>query len=198
MSSSIEKLKEIFRKFPTVGHRTAMRFVYYLAKLPKEDINELVTAILQLQKNVKICQACFNPFEGSELICPICQNPGRNKNILCVVEKEADLQSIESAKKYNGLYFVLGGTLLMMRKEDISKLRIEELKNRISRSNFSEIILALNPTPEGIATSILAERNIKEAGFTGKITHLARGIPTGGELEYIDDETLQSAFDGRK
>lgn len=198
MSSSIEKLKEIFRRFPTVGHRTAMRFVYYLAKQPKEDINELVTAILQLQKSVKICQMCFNPFEGHDLVCSICQNPGRNKNILCVIEKEADLQSIENAKRYNGLYFVLGGTLLMMRKEDISKLRIEELKNRISKANFSEIILALNPTPEGIATSVLAERNIKEIGFAGKITHLAKGIPMGGELEYADDETVQSAFDGRK
>ena len=175
-----------------------MRFVYYLAKQPKEDVNELVTAILQLQKDIKICQACFNPFEGNGLICSICQSPQRNKNILCVVEKEADLQTIESTKKYNGLYFVLGGTLLMMRKEDISKLRVEELKNRIKKSNFSEIILALNPTPEGIATSVLVERNIKEIGFGGKLTHLARGIPVGGELEYADEETLESAFDGRK
>jgi len=198
MYSSIEKLKNIFKRFPTVGHRTASRFVYYLAKQSKEENNELVSAILELRKNVKICQMCFNPFEGQETVCPICQNPQRNKNILCVIEKEADLQSIESTKKYNGLYFILGGTLLMMRKEDISKLRIEELKNRVKRGNFSEIIVALNPTPEGLATSVLVERNLKEINFAGKITHLARGIPVGGELEYADEETLESAFDGRK
>jgi len=195
---SMEKLKEIFRKFPTVGNRTAGRFVYYLAKQPKESINELVGAILELRKNVKICQLCFNPFESSGPVCPVCQSPSRNKNILCIVEKEADLQSIENAGKYSGLYFILGGTLLMMRKEDISKLRIEELKNRVKRGNFSEIILALNPTSEGIATSVLVERHIKDTNFQGKITHLARGIPVGGELEYADEETLQSAFEGRK
>ena len=196
--SSIEKLKELFKKFPTVGNRTAMRFVYYLAKQPKENIAELVTAILELKKNVKICQLCFNSFEAEGLVCPICQNPSRNKNILCIIEKEADLQSIENTRKYNGLYFILGGTLLMMRKEDVSKLRIEELKNRIKTENFTEIIVALNPTSEGIATSVLVEHHIKDINFKGKITHLARGIPVGGELEYADEETLESAFEGRK
>lgn len=198
MSQSIDKLRDIFKKFPTVGSRTALRFVYYLTKQSKEDINELVSAILELRKNVKICQQCFNPFEAEGLLCPICQDQNRKKNILCIIEKEADLQSIENTKKYNGLYFILGGTLLMMRKEDISKLRIEELKKRVKNGNFSEIILALNPTPEGIATSVLVERNLKELNFTGKITHLARGIPIGGELEYADEETLESAFEGRK
>jgi len=198
MSDSIDRLKAIFKKFPTVGNRTASRFVYYLAKQSKEEINELVAAVLELRKNVKICQMCFNPFEADGAVCPICQNPSRNKTLLCVIEKEADLQSIESTKKYNGFYFILGGTLLMMRKEDISKLRVEELKNRVSRGSCSEIILALNPTPEGIATSVLVERNLKDINFAGKITHLARGIPVGGELEYADKETLESAFEGRK
>jgi recombination protein RecR len=123
---------------------------------------------------------------------------------LCIVEKEADLLSIEVTKKFNGLYFILGGTVAMMRKEDISQLRIEQLKKRITEAlpagGFTEIIIALNPTPEGRATSVLVERAIKEAvpSPTFKITHLARGIPVGGELEYADEETLESAFEGRK
>jgi recombination protein RecR len=208
--SSIENLKNIFSKFPTVGPRTAGRFVYYLIKLPKEKIDEITLALQELKNKVKLCQLCFNPFEPAsaqgygeakgENICPICQNPARNKNLLCIVEKEADLLSIENTKKYTGLYFVLGGTVATMKKEDLNNLRIEELKERIKENKFSEVIVALNPTPEGRATSILVENSIKEVipTPTFKITHLAKGIPVGGELEYADEETLESAFEGRK
>jgi len=198
--NSIEKLIEIFRKFPTVGPRTASRFVYYLLKLPKERIDELSNALQELKSKVKLCQSCFNPFEGEDTKCSICQNPTRNKNILCIVEKENDLLSIEATKKYNGLYFILNGTVATMRREDISNLRIEELKKRIKENNLLEVIVALNPTPEGKATSLLVESSIKEVILspTFKITHLAKGIPVGGELEYADEETLESAFEGRK
>ncbi len=197
-------------------------------KLPKEKIEELTNAILELKNKIKLCELCFNPFEptsavngfgeakGENALCPICQNPMRNKNLLCIVEKETDLLSLESTKKYNGLYFILGGTVAMMRKKDISNLRIEELKKRVAAGNFSEIIVALNPTPEGRATSVLVEqtinpvRNRPPAGEisngvkqiipspTFKITHLAKGIPVGGELEYADEETLENALEGRK
>lgn len=199
---SIEKLKNIFSKFPTVGPRTAGRFVYYLLKLPKEQTDELVSAIIQLKSKVNLCQLCFAPFENngspsSANLCPICSDSRRDKTLLCIVEKESDLLSLESTKKFNGVYFILGGTVGTMRKEDIIRLRINELKKRISENNFSEIIVALNPTPEGRATSVLVEQTIKEISQP-KITHLARGIPVGGELEYADEETLQSALDGRK
>ena len=197
---SIDKLTEQFKKFPTVGSRTAGRFVYYLMKLPKEKTDELISAIQELKNKIKLCQSCFNPFEGDGALCQICRNSSRNKNLLCIVEKETDLLSIESTKKFNGLYFILGGTVAMMRKEDISQLRIEELKKRIAGNNFSEIIIALNPTPEGRTTSVLIENTIKEVipSPAFKITHLAKGIPVGGELEYTDEETLESAIEGRK
>jgi len=205
---SIEKLIDIFKKFPTVGSRTAGRFVYYLMKLPKERIDELTSAITELKNKIKLCQLCFNHFEpfytvqgkGDDQLCPICKNPSRNKNLLCIIEKETDLLSIESTKKFNGLYFILGGTVTTMRKDDISQLRIEELKKRVKGNNFSEIIVALNPTPEGRTTSVLVENTIKEVipSPTFKITHLAKGIPVGGELEYADEETLESALEGRK
>ena len=212
---TFDKLKNIFRDFPTVGSRTAGRFVYYLIKLPKERIDELVNAVLELKN--KLCELCFSPFEplnstqgnSQNTLCLICQNPTKNKNILCIVEKESDLLSLESTKKFNGLYFILGGTVATMRKDDLSQLRIEELKKRVKNSNFSEIIVALNPTPEGRTTSVLVEQIIKlawqeaiasggETTSTIKITHLARGIPVGGELEYADEETLQSALEDRK
>jgi len=205
MDSSINKLIEIFKKFPTVGQRTASRFVYYLARQPKDKVKEIADVILELKNNVNLCKFCFNPFEATtgqepeNQLCPICRDQRRNKKMLCVIEKEADLLSIENTKKYNGLYFILGGTLLMMRKEDFGNLRIAEFKNRISKNNFSEIIIALNPTPEGTSTSVLLEKIIKSSDppLNVKISHLARGIPVGGELEYADQETLESAFEGR-
>ncbi len=203
---SIDKLIEIFRKFPTVGQRTAGRFAYYLIKQPKEKTDELIKAIEELKENIKLCEFCFQPFESNnseEKKCPICQNSQRNKNLLCIVEKETDLISIENTKKYNGLYFILGGTLYMTRKEDFANLRIEELKETLRQAQgenkFSEIIVALNPTPEGVATSVFIEKSIKDIiPSSTKITHLAKGLPVGGELEYADQETLESAFLGRK
>lgn len=199
---SIERLKNIFRNFPTVGPRTAGRFVYYLMKLPKERIEELQNAISELKNNIKLCQMCFNPFEINRAaptnLCQICLNSQRDKSLLCIVEKEADLSSLENTKKYKGLYFILGGTIGTMRKEDVSKLRIEELKKRVSQGNFSEIIVAINSTPEGRATSVLVEQTIKLINPNFKITHLAKGIPVGGELEYADEETLENALEGRK
>jgi len=201
--NSIDKLIGIFKKFPTVGPRTASRFVYYLMKLPKEKTDELTNAILELKNKIKLCQFCFNPYEAvrgptSNQLCPICADSRRDKTMLCIVEKESDLLSIENTKKYNGLYFIL----------DINNLRIQELKLRIKENNFSEVIVALNPTPEGRAASVLVEQAIKEVqeNFSAqggpasgwKITHLAKGIPVGGELEYADEETLESAFEGRK
>ena len=216
MSNSIQKLIDLFSKFPTVGPRTASRFVFYLIQLPKEKIEELIASIQDLKNKIKFCSFCFNPFEsstnpstgsGQETLCEICENTNRDRNLLCIVEKETDLISIEKTKKYHGLYFILGGTVATLKKSDIEKLRTKELAERLRSPQgfgiitiFKEIIIATNPTPEGKATAILIERTIKEAlkDNLPKITHLGLGLPVGGELEYADEETLESAFEGRK
>lgn len=214
---SIQKLIEQFSKFPAVGPRTAARFVFYLTKKSKEGVEELISAILNLQKSIKTCSFCFNLFEPSHAVqnkdfsnnkeynlCEICQNRARDKGILCIVEKETDLFAIEKTKKYKGLYFVLGETISNLKKENIKKLRIKELEERIKQPEkfgipnceFKEIIIATNPTTEGEATALYLERVLKLSGI--KITRLARGLPVGGELEYADEETLGSALEGRK
>jgi len=200
----IQKLIEIFSKFPTVGPRTASRFVFYLLRKPKEEVDELIKSILELKEKVKICSFCFNPFEGEEELCPICSNPSRDKTLLCIVEKETDLLSIEKTKKYNGLYFIFGGTVSRFKKADIEKLRTKELEERvknpakfgIKNAKFQEIILATNQTTEGEATTLYLERILKPLNL--KITRLGRGLPVGSELEYADEETLKSALEGRK
>ena len=167
---------------------------------------------------MKTCLFCFNPFEprqvptssgfgegkNEEALCPVCRDPRRSKTLLCIVEKESDLISIEKTQKYNGLYFILGGTLSKFKNEDIKKLRTEELVERIKNpsnfgipeTDFQEIIIAVNPTTEGEATTFYLERTLKP--FGKKITRLGRGLPLGGELEYADEETLSSALEGRR
>lgn len=210
-TNSIQKLIDIFVKFPTVGPRTAQRFIFYLIKLPEKEFNNFIKALSELKKNIKICSFCFNPFEEktNESLCPICRDHSRNRKVLCLVERESDLLAIEKTKKYKGLYFILGGNVSSLKKENIEKLKIEELKRRIKNPsnfilncpNFEEIIIATNLTSEGESTALLLERKLKENELIGKglkITRLGRGLPIGGELEYADEDTLSSAFENRK
>jgi len=203
-SPTIQKLIDLFSKLPTVGPRTAARFVFYLRNADKKEVKELLTAIINLKKNVKICSFCFNSFEGEGNLCSICSDSRRYKNLLCVVEKETDLISLEKTRKYKGLYFILGGTVSKLKKEDIEKLKTKELIERIKNPakfgianlKIQEVIMAINPTTEGEATILYLERVLKP--FNLKITHLGRGLPVGAELEYADEETLSSALEGRK
>lgn len=207
---SIQKLIDQFSKFPTVGPRTAARFVFYLLTIPKEEISELIELIKNLSQDVKICSFCFKSFEGEGNLCEICSDAQRDKIKLCIVEKETDLESLEKTKKYNGFYFILGGTIPILKKEK-AEIRISELIDRIKNpvkfyvfnGSFREIIIATNPTTEGEATALYLERKLKPAisdipGEPIKITKLGRGLPIGGELEYADEETLGSALEGRK
>ncbi|MDP2910289.1 MAG: recombination mediator RecR [bacterium] len=205
---SIQKLIDLFSQFPTVGPRTAARFVFYLIKLPQAELEELSSSLKELKENIKICSWCFNSFDsssnsgqassgqaGSGEICPICEDKTRDKSLLCIIEKETDLTTIEKTKKYKGLYFILGGTI-NLKKRDKKDIRIEQLKERVKDNGFKEVIIAINPTTEGEITRLLIERELKP--FNVKITHLGRGLPMGGELEYADSDTLSNSFDSRK
>jgi len=194
---TIKKLIDIFSKFPTVGPRTAARFVFYLIQKPKEEIQELMDAISQIKKNVKNCSLCFNAFESEGNLCPICSNNSRDKKLLCVVASETDLLAIEKIRKYNGLYFIFGGTVSALKKADVEKLRVKELEARVKKHpEIQEIILAISSTAEGEATTLYLERLLKP--YNIKMTRLGRGLPVGGELEYADEETLSSALESRK
>ncbi|HXK32358.1 MAG TPA: recombination mediator RecR [Candidatus Paceibacterota bacterium] len=195
-SRSIQKLIELFSKFPTVGPRTAARFVFYLLGLTKEEIDEITLSINQLKENVKLCSFCYKSFEKEGELCEICSNQSKDKSLLCIVEKETDLIPIEKTKKYQGRYFILGGTVSTFKKDEIKKIRIQELLETVKDSKIKEIIIALNPTSEGEATALYLERNLKP--LNKKTSRLGRGLPVGAELEYADEETLGAAFEGRK
>ena len=196
-SPSIQNLIEKLSKFPTVGPRTAARFVFYLMKLDKIKTKELIEALADLKNNVKICRLCFNAFETNKEICPICSDSKRDKTALCIVANETDLIAIEKTKTYKGLYFILGGTVSNLKKESVQNLRISELETRIKNNSLlKEIILAINPTSDGQTTTLYLAKILQP--FDKKITKLGLGIPIGGELEYADEETLSSALEGRK
>jgi recombination protein RecR len=193
---TIKKLIELLSKFPGVGPRTATRFAFYLVKKEKKEVEELAKTILDLKEKIKLCKLCFKPFENKGEICEICHDKTRDRSLLCLVEKETDLEAIEKTKKYKGLYFILGGPVSAIKKEELKKLRMDELEERVKNREIKEIIIATNPTTEGEAIALYLERKLKNLGK--KITRLGRGLPTGGELEYADEETLGAAFEGRK
>lgn len=205
-SPSLQKLIDLFSRFPGVGPKTAARFVFYLLGAGRKETEELAEKIAKIKQDLKTCRFCFKSFEATKQgeLCEICSDARRNQSLLCVVANETDLATIERAKVFQGFYFILGGTASSLKDEEINKLRVKELIQRIQapvkfglvKANFKEIILGLNPTLEGEATTLLLQRKL--AGLHKKITRLGRGLPMGGELEYSDRETLCSAFKGRE
>ena len=188
----IQKLIERLSKFPTVGPRTATRFVFYLLKLSPNELEELVNDIRALNQ-IKLCKLCYAPDESE--VCSVCSNPAR-ETVLCVVEKESDVETIEKTKMYKGYYFILGGTVGSLKQEDVERIRASQLKKRVQDAQFKEVIIATNPTTEGEATALYLERLLQPLQIS--VTRLGRGLPIGAELEYADEETLRSAFESRR
>lgn len=193
----IKKIIKIFSEFPTIGERTATRFALYLLSQEENKVKEICDSLTSLKKEVKLCSFCFNPFtpKKNENICPICNDKKRERTI-CVVERETDFWRMEETKKYQGLYFILGGEMEFLKENPLGRLRIEELKKRVKDLRPTEIILALNPTREGILTMDFISKILRP--YEIKITRLGRGLPTGGEIEYADEETIEKALEGRR
>lgn len=196
------KLASAFRRFPGIGSRVALRFALYVMKAEDREVEELIASIREVKSKISLCSFCFAPFEG-EGLCGICSDTTRLSSMLLVIEKEGDLEAIEKTKKYRGLYFILGGTVGNLKKEEIEKLRMADLVSRLKNpssygvtGSVQEVILATNPTLEGESTALYVERHIEPLQL--KTTRLGRGLPIGGEVEYADEETLSLALEGRR
>lgn len=204
--NSIEKLAELFEKFPGVGKRQAKRFVYSLLRKNASFSRDLVNAISRLKDNIRICAESFQYFytdNPKETLSPIARDPNRDRSLLLVVEKDSDLENLESMHFYRGLYFVLGGSIPVLAKNPEEYIRLVELKNIIEKKmnagELKELIMGLSINPQGEYTlEYLKEKleSFEKAGL--KISYLGRGLSTGTELEYSDKETFENAFANRK
>lgn len=186
---SIQKFISAFAALPSIGPRQATRLAFYLVSLGSASIIEIAEAARGLAA-LSTCPDCFFFSEGP--VCPFCGNPARRKDVLAVVERPTDIIAIEQTKKFNGVYLVLGELKKTGALDPAQKLKLERGK---ARGPFKEILLALDQTTYG---DFNAQTITKElAGVTEKITRLGRGIPTGGEIEFADEDTLGSAIEKR-
>lgn len=191
---SIATLIEQFQKFPSVGPKSAQRMAFHLLKMPINEVENFAKSIIEAKENTFACDVCFNM--SSTNPCEICQSTSRDKTTICVVSETKDLIAIEKTNEFFGLYHVLQGLISPIDGIGAEDIRIKELLHRLAETDVKEIILALNPSVEGEATSLYLNKLIKPFGI--KITRIAFGLPVGADLEYADEITLARAIEGRR
>ena len=191
---AVEALKSALRRLPGVGPKSAQRMAFHLLERDREGARQIGEAIVQALSKVNHCERCNNFSESAK--CPICASAKRDASRLCIVETPADLEAIEQAGAYQGMYFVLMGRLSPLDDVGPAQLGIDRLLALVKSEAVSEIILATNLTTEGQATADFIVALMQPSGVT--VTQLARGMPVGSELEYMDAGTLNQAFSDRR
>ena len=192
--TDIDTLIRLFSRLPGFGVRSARRTVLHLIKKKETQLIPLSVAIQKVIDNVRICPVCGNL--DSIAPCHICQDPKRDEGVLCVVQDVADLWAIERSAAFKGRYHVLGGLLSAIEGTGPDELRLPVLENRIRENHIAELILALPATVDGQTTGHYIAERFKSIPV--RISSLAQGIPVGGELDYLDDGTIQTALKARK
>lgn len=182
-------------RLPGVGPKTALRYVFYLLKLPKSEIQATARALIVLSERVETCDTCFAYTEGTR--CVICQDTRRDPALLCVVEESRDVSTLEATGNFTGRYHVLGGMLNPIEGATPETLRIRELEARLgAEPGVREIILAFSPNVQGETTMMYLSKRLAPLGR--RVTRLARGLPIGASLEYADEVTLGDALRDRR
>lgn len=192
LSNSMQRAVEELSKLPGIGKKSAQRLVFYLLKLPRDEIVALAKSLVDVKDKASYCSICFNITEKNP--CSICTDDHRDRSIICIVEEPNDVLAFEKTGEYKGLYHVLGGALSPLDGIGPDDLKIKELLARI-KDDAKEIILANNPNVEGEATALYLSKLIAPLGL--KLTRIARGIPVGTDIEYADEITLTRALEGR-
>ena len=197
--NSVVKLIQEFNKLPGIGVKTAQRLAFHLIRMPDEDSITLANAIIEMKNSIITCDVCQNITDINP--CNICNNPSRNNKTICVVEEPLDVLAIERTGSYFGLYHVLNGCISPTNGVGPDELTIKLLLERLRlaseelNDSVEEIILATNSNLEGEATSMYLQQLMQPLGY--KITRIARGLPTGAELEYADETTIARAIEAR-
>jgi recombination protein RecR len=211
LPQNVQKMIQLLERLPGLGPKSAARIAMALLRFPGEYSKELGDLIGNLKSEIVHCKTCFNI--ASDDPCEVCSDERRDKSILCVVEGPLDVLAFESGAEYSGLYHVLGGNISPVNGIGPEDLTISQLINRIKKGEVEEVILATNPDIEGEATAMYIRQEIRNSKFEIpdksetrnpksekkeiKVTRLARGLPSGADLEYADKTTIQKAFEGR-
>jgi recombination protein RecR len=207
MNNSIQRLSDLLSELPGIGPRQSKRIVYFLLTRRREFLNELSDLIRSINDRIAECVSCHRFFQKDTAhneLCSICRDPHRDPSLLMIVSRDTDLDTMEKTRAYQGLYFVLGGTVPILEKEPNKKIREHELVQTIEKrgveGTLKEVIFALNANPEGENTEEYLVRRIQphKEKYLLICSALGRGLSTGSELEYADKDTLQNALRNRQ
>ncbi len=195
VAAPVARVIEAFRRLPGIGPKSAQRLAYHLVRMSEAEASELAEAITGVKLRIKLCTTCADITE--QPTCHICQDPNRDRTTICVVEEPLDVTALERTRAYNGLYHVLHGAISPTSGIAASDIKIKELLQRLNQedSQVSEVIVATNTNLDGEATAMYLQRAITPAGI--KVTRLARGLPSGTDIEYADDATLAHSLQSR-
>jgi len=198
----VDDLTTSFEKLPGIGRRTAQRLAFYLLRVPQRDLDLFAKSLGNLKKETQLCEICHNLTDQER--CGICADSSREKSQVCVVESFQDVLALEKSGSYRGVYHVLHGAISPLNNIGPEELYIDTLLTRVDNGKISEIILATNTSLEGEATALYIADRVEDRKQLNselaalRITRIGRGLPTGVELEYADDETLSQAMGARK
>lgn len=191
-TSLLETLVDRLAGLPSIGRKSAQRLAYHVLAAPIEEVESLSRALIEARRGVRPCTVCGNHAEGER--CAVCSNPRRDPAQVCVVERPSDVSAFEKLGVYRGLYHVLGGTLSPLDGVGPADLNLASLFARCE-NGVDEVILALGTHADGEATSTYIVQRLRDKA--ARITRLARGLPAGSDLEFVDDLTMKRALDGR-
>lgn len=191
---ALEQLIESLRCLPGVGPKSALRMAYYLLQRDRQGASALANSLHTALQSIGHCELCNNFSEHP--VCPLCTAEGRETNLLCVVEMPTDLMMLEQTQSYNGMYFVLMGRLSPLDGIGPKEINLDKLLKRAQDGVVKEVILATNYTNEGEATAHYISELLKSRSIS--VSRIARGLPMGGEIEYVDSGTLSYALQGRR
>ncbi len=190
----IVRLVEAFHRLPGIGPKSAQRLAFHMLRVSEKEAVELAEAIREVKVRIKFCSSCLNITESDP--CALCADPARDGTVICVVEQPLDIVAIDRAASFKGKYHVLHGCLNPMEGIGPEQIHVRELLIRVNEGAVREVIMATNPSLEGEATAMYVHRLLGPLGV--RVSRLARGLPSGADLEYTDDVTLARALEGRQ
>ena len=194
----VTKLIDEFKRLPSIGQKSAQRLAFHILRTPEADVERFIEALRDVKRRIFQCTICNNLTDVEP--CRYCSSPSRDRSVICVIEEPYNLVAVEKTRSYKGLYHVLHGTLSPIRGIGPANLRLDNLLTRMKPENnegveIEEVILATNPNTEGEATANYISRLLKPLGL--RVTRIAMGMPVGGDLEYVDEVTMDKALSNR-